>query len=276
MEAKSVRTIRPRSGFIGWGLTEIWDYRELFFFFVWKDLKIRYRQAAIGIGWAVIQPLAAMVIFTVIFGKLAGIPSEGVPYQVFVFPTLMLWTYFSNAVSSSSNSLVLNSNLISKIYFPRLLLPLSACLVGLVDYFISSIILIAIMIYYGVSLSISILLTVVPLMLTMVLAAGIGSWLSAIYVRYRDVQYAVPFFIQLLLFMSPIIYPLSIVTGTSRELLTIANPLVGIMTAQRAVVLGNASVDWYLIGISTLVTLAVFALGISYFKHHERQMADVI
>ena len=276
MEARSMRTIRPRSGFIGWGLIEIWDYRELFFFFVWKDLKIRYRQAAIGIGWAVIQPLAAMVIFTVIFGKLAGISSEGVPYQVFVFPTLMLWTYFSNAITSSSNSLVLNSNLISKIYFPRLLLPLSACLVGLVDYFISSIILVAIMIYYGVSLSISILLIVVPLMLTMVLAAGIGSWLSAIYVRYRDVQYAVPFFIQLLLFMSPIIYPLSIVTGTIRELLTIANPLVGIMTAQRAVVIGNASVDWHLLGISALVTLTVFALGISYFKHHERQMADVI
>jgi len=276
MEDGHVRIIRPKSAFLGWGLREIWDYRELFFFFVWKELKIRYRQAAFGVGWAVIQPLVTTVIFTVIFGRMAGIPSEGVPYQVFVYPTLMLWTYFSNAITISSMSLVQNSNLLSKVYFPRLLLPLSGCLVGLVDYLIASIILIAMMIYYHVTLTFSIFLTVVPLAMTVLLAAGLGSWLSALYVRYRDVQYAIPFFTQLMLFVSPIIYPLSIVTGTSKDILATVNPLSGIMTTQRTLVLGNASIDWYLLGISTLATLVVFILGISYFKHHERRMADVI
>lgn len=275
MAGNVVKVIRPTRGIFDINLRELWSYRELLYFLAWKQVKIRYKQTVLGAAWAVIQPLATMIIFTLIFGNLAKMPSDGVPYPIFSYCGLMLWTYFSMSLTHSSLSLVQNSNLLSKIYFPRLLLPLSDCLVGLLDYCIASILLIGLMLYYHITPTLWLLLVPIPLLLAMLLASGIGLWLSAVSVKYRDVQYAVPFFVQLLLFLSPIIYPVSI-AGSEYGWLLQLNPLSGIMTTQRAIILGNTPIDWLSLGVSSLITLLIFIGGVIYFKRYEREFADVI
>lgn len=270
------RVILPGSGLLGINLSELWSYRELLYFLAWKEVKIRYKQTVLGAAWAVIQPLFTMVIFTLIFGNLARMPSDGVPYPVFSYAGLVLWTYFSGALSQSSNSLLSNANLISKVYFPRLLLPLSACLVGLLDYSIALTVLVGLMVYFHIVPTAWILLAPVPLLLAFLLASGMGFWLSAVAVRYRDVGYAIPFFVQLLLFASPVIYPAGLVAGSRFGWLLQLNPLSGIMTTQRAVMLGNAAIDWPSLGLSSLVTLLIFLGGLAYFKACEREFADAI
>ncbi|MDD1765710.1 MAG: ABC transporter permease [Methanomassiliicoccales archaeon] len=256
-------------------LSEIWANRELLYFFVWKEIKIRYKQTAIGATWAILQPLLTMVIFTAVFGIGLGIKTGDVPYPIFVYSGLLLWIYFSTSVNNASSSIVSNAQLLSKVYFPRMLLPLSACLVGLLDFALASMILIVMMFYFNIAPTLWLLLILLPLLLSMLLGAGLGFWLSAVSAKYRDVHYIVPFSIQLLLFASPVIYPPSLVGGSWSWILTI-NPLAGIINFQRAIVLGTGVTDWAPLGISALLVILIFVGGMIYFSHYEREIADVI
>lgn len=267
--------IRPQKGILSLNLKELWFYRELLYFFAWRDFKVRYRQTIIGAAWAIIQPLFIMVVFTIVFGYLANMPSEGIPYSIFSFSGIILWTYFSHSLSQASGSLIGNADLISKVYFPRLLLPISRCIVGLLDYCIAAVVLIGLMLYYQIVPTLWILLLPIPLVLSFLLASGMAFWFSSIYVKYRDVGYVIAFFVPLLLYVSPIIYPVSIV-GVKYSRLLMINPLTGIITAQRAILLGNTPIDWLALGVAFLITICIFLSGIMYFKHHEKEFADVI
>ena len=256
------------------GLTEMWSSRELLYFFVWKEVKIRYKQTVIGALWAVLQPLMTMIIFTFFFGSLLNAPSEGIPYPVFAYSGLILWTYFSNSVGQSSNSLIANSNLVSKVYFPRTFIPLSLCLTGLIDFVIALSIAFALILYFGVAFTPMMVLLLVPLLITFVLASGLALWLSAINVKYRDVAYIVPFFIQLLFFATPVVYASSLIPSQYSWIIT-ANPLSGLFSLQRGVLLGTP-VDWGLVAISTTLAIVIFVTGLIYFRRYERRIADVI
>jgi lipopolysaccharide transport system permease protein len=270
-----VKVIKPKRSFFNIDLREIWAYRELLYFLAWKQIKIRYKQTALGAAWAILQPLLTMVIFSIIFGKLLGVASDGVPYPIFAYSGLIIWTYFSVSLTQASTSLVSNSNLVSKVYFPRLLLPMSACLAGLLDYAIASIVLVGLMFYFNVFCTAWVIILPVLVLMSMLLASGIGFWLSAVSVKYRDVQYAIPFFVQILLYATPIIYPVSIISGKYSWLLNL-NPLTGIVTVHRAILLGNPVLDWTSLGISAIFTALIFLWGLVYFKNYEREFADVI
>jgi lipopolysaccharide transport system permease protein len=267
--------IKRTQGWISLGLQDLWNYRELLYFLIWRDIKVLYKQTVIGAAWAILQPLLTMVVFTIFFGKLAKIPSEGIPYPIFSYSGLLIWTYFSSGVSSSANSLVGSANLITKVYFPRLIIPLSSTLSGIVNYFIALVILIFMMFYYGFLPNLSIVLLPIIVFLASISATGLGLWLSALNVKYRDVRYAIPFFIQLLLFATPVIYPTTILSEKFRWLLSL-NPISGIIDAHRACLLGYKSIDWPSLFISTAMTLLIFASGLVYFRKTERFFADVI
>jgi lipopolysaccharide transport system permease protein len=275
MRDETAYTIRPKRGAFDLGLEEVWSYRELLYFLVWKELKVRYKQTAIGAGWAIIQPLFTMIIFTLLFGVVAKISTAPIPYAIFAYSGLILWTYFSGSVTMAANSLIVNQNLVSKVYFPRILIPLASAIVGLVDYAIASVVLVVLMVYFQVVPTLAIVLFIVPILLAFVLAAGLAFWLSAIDVKYRDVAYVVPFFIQILLFASPVIYPASFV-GTNYAWLLALNPLTGIMESQRSIIFGLTGINWYMLGISTLICVVVLVTGWAYFRHYEREIADVI
>lgn len=267
--------IRPSKSSLAIELRDLWAYRELLYFLTWRDLKVRYKQTALGIAWAIIQPLFTMIIFTLFFGRLAGVPSDGVPYPVFVYAGLLVWTFFANAVSSSGNSLVGNANLLTKVYFPRMIIPGAAVGAGLVDFAIAFVILIGMMVYYGVSLTWSVMLLPPLVLITTLLALGIGMWMSALNVKYRDIRYALPFLIQLWMFVSPVIYPASFVPQKYRWLLAL-NPLTGIIEGFRAAVFGQKAVDWMLLGISAATTLALLVYAAYTFRKMERNFADII
>jgi len=269
-----IKVIRPRSSRLDLGLNEIWEYRELLYFLVWKDVKIRYKQSVVGAAWAVIQPLFTMAIFTFLFGEtgIVNVDTGGIPYPIFSYTGLVLWTYFSNSVNHGSNSLIANASLVTKVYFPRALIPLSACVAGLLDLAIASIILVVMMFFFPVSITVVIVLFLVPVIMAFVLAAGMAFWLSAVNVRYRDVVFLVPFFIQLLLFASPILYA---TIPPSWEWTLYINPLAGIMLLQRGVYLGTV-VDWTIVGCSLVITIVLFVVGLYYFRQYERDFADVI
>lgn len=267
--------IRPKKTFSWQDVVDVWRYRELLYFFSWKDLKIRYKQTFIGILWAVFQPFITMIVFTVIFGKLAKIPSDNIPYPIFVYTGLLIWQFFSTAVTDASDSLVSNQNIITKVFFPRLILPLSATLTKLMDFFFASLVLIGLMFYYHYIPHLAGLL-ILPLLLliTFLFAAGAGMFLASINVKYRDVHYVLPFFIQMMLFVTPVIYPASI-AGKYSKILAL-NPMTGVIKAAQAAILGNAPINWLLLGISGLVCLIVFAIGLAYFKLTEKYFADII
>ncbi len=254
---------------------EFWAYRELFFFFVWRDVKIRYKQTVFGALWALIQPIFTMVVFTLFFGKLAKMPSEGIPYPLFFYSALVPWTYFSGAIAMSGNSLVNNRNLIQKIYFPRITMPSAPVLAGLLDFAIASVVVYAMMIYYHFPFTWGMLLWIPLLFVLVILATGVGMFLSAINVRYRDIRFAIPFFLQIWLFVTPIIYPGSVVPERFRPLLAL-NPLSGIIEAFRSSLLGTKQIDWTLLLISTATTVAIFIFALWYFKRTERYFADII
>lgn len=256
-------------------LRELFEYRELFFFLVWRDIKVRYKQTVLGAAWAVIQPFFLMVVFTLFFGKLAKMPSDGIPYPIFSYSALVPWTYFSVALSLSGNSLVGNANLLTKVYFPRMALPASSVLAGAVDFVIASTVLIAMMAYYGVALSWELILWPVLLLPLMMLTLGVGMILAALNVKYRDVKYAIPFALQLWLFVTPIIYPTSIVPERMRFLIGL-NPLTGIIEAFRASLLPTRYIDWELLLLSMGITLIIFVFGALYFYRTERYFADLI
>lgn len=266
--------IKPSHGWASLKLKELWEYRELFYFLAQRDIKIRYRQAVLGIAWAVLQPLLTMLLFWFLFGRLAGIKSEGIPYPIFAFSALLLWTFFSNSVTSSSNSLVGSSHLITKVYFPRMIIPMAAVGAGLVDLIISLPLLAVLGFYYRVNLNWTILIVPVLILLTICLAVGVGMWLSALNVKYRDIRFALPFLVQLWMFASPIIYPSSMLPEKWRWLLRL-NPLTGIIENFRASLFGR-KFDWAALGISAVITTAVLVYSAYAFRRVEKCFADIV
>lgn len=262
---------RPLDGSV---LREYWFYRELFFFFVWRDIKVRYKQTMLGAYWAVLQPFLTMVVFTLLFGRLAGLSTDGMPQPIFYYAGLLPWTYFSTSFSKSSTSLTSNVALITKIYFPRALIPASAVLTGLVDFGIASILLFILMPAYGVPFHPSILLWPLLQLPLVILALGLGLLLSALNVNYRDVKHTVPFMVQIGLFLSAVVLPVSQVPERFRPL-TLFNPVIGVIEASRAVVAGRP-VDWTAYGASYAISFAVLIIGYLYFRKAERVFADTI
>ena len=256
-------------------ITELWHYRELLYFFAWREIKVRYRQAALGVAWAVIQPLFAMIIFTLLFGKLARVPSEGIPYPIFCYTALLPWTYFSSVLALASNSLVSNDSLLTKVYFPRVLLPAGTALAGLVDLAIGSFLLVGLMLYYHVHTSWVLLLSPLVILITMLVTMGVSMVMAAANVRYRDVRYALPFLIQIWLFATPIIYPVSMIPERFRPILAL-NPCWGMVSAFRACVFPQLPFDFKLIGTSIGVAVLLFLGGAYYFYRAEKSFADVI
>ncbi len=261
----------------GWHMPdfrEIWAYRELLWVLALRDIRVRYKQAVLGAAWAVIRPLLQMLIFTLLFGKLAKIPSDGVPYPVFVFAGLLPWTFFATIVGASANSLVASSNLVSKVYFPRLIVPAASMGSALLDFCVSLVLLLALVLWYGLGWSSSMLLAPLLVLAMMVLAFGLGTFLAALSVTYRDVAQVVPFAIQLWMFATPVIYPTSFIPEQWRWVL-LANPMTGYTEAFRASILGQP-VDWGMLGISVGISLLLLGMGVAYFQRVEQRFADVI
>ena len=267
--------IERSSGWLSFNLRELWAYRELLYFLIWRDVKVRYKQTAIGAAWAILQPFLTMIIFVLVFNKFANVPSDGLPYSIFAYTALLPWGLFAGAVSRSSLSIVGQASVISKIYFPRLMVPLSATISGLVDFAVAFVLLISMMIWYGIVPNWGILTLPLFLLFALATALAIGLWLSALNVEYRDVTHAVPFLIQIWLFASPIAYPVSLVPENWRLLYSL-NPLVGIIEGFRWALLGKESPNLGVVTISALVVVALLFTGMIYFKRMERSFADVV
>jgi lipopolysaccharide transport system permease protein len=268
--------IRPKNAWWRLDWLEVWSYRDLFYFLSWKDVKVRYKQAAIGAAWAIFQPLMSMVVFSIFFGKYAGLPSDGIPYPIFVYAGLLFWQFFSGSLTGISSSFSGNEGLITKVYFPRIILPVSAILTSLVDFLVAAVILVALMLYYGFRPSAWALLAVPALIVATVLSAlGLGLLLASLNVKYRDVRHILPFLMQTLIFVTPVIYPVSIVSERYRWILGL-NPMAGIITTARAGILGTGQVDWTLNAISLACMAVYLIIGYVYFKKVERFFADVI
>jgi lipopolysaccharide transport system permease protein len=256
-------------------VAEFWRYRELLYFFAWRDIKVRYRQAFLGVAWAVIQPLFNMLVFAFIFGRLAHMPSNGIPYPLFSYCALVPWTYFSGVLGLASGSLTSNTSLITKVYFPRVLLPAGTALAGLLDFGIAMVLLVGMMIYYRVQVTWLLLLTPLAILLMVMLTTGAGMLVAAMSVKYRDIKYVLPFAIQLLLFATPIIYPASVVPENYRPILAL-NPCWGMVDCFRACLLPNQPVHYKLLGISVGVSIGLFVAGLYYFRKSEKSFADII
>jgi lipopolysaccharide transport system permease protein len=278
-----IKVLRPSSGWRGIDLRELWDYRELLYFLVWRDIKVRYKQTALGAAWAVIQPFLTMVVFTIFFGRLAGIPSDGIPYPVFSFAALVPWTFFANAVAQSANSLVGSQNLLQKVYFPRLAIPVSATLACAVDFLVAFAVLLLMMLAYGITPTIHVVWLPLFLALAWISALGIGLWLAALNVLYRDVRYVVAFLIQIWMFATPVVYPSSMLDEPWRTLYAI-NPMAGVIEGFRWALLGGSALadseplatPLAMIAVSTMVAILVLVGGALYFRRLERSFADVV
>jgi lipopolysaccharide transport system permease protein len=267
--------IEPRKGLFHLNLKSVWEYRELLYFLVWRDLKVRYKQTAIGISWAVLQPLIMMIILTVIFGYFAKIPSDGLPYPIFAYCALLPWHYFATALNRCIMSVVGDAHLISKIYFPRLILPLAGAISGLVDFAISFLLLLGLMTWYEVGMTWWVVILPLFLIFALLTALAVGLWLSALNVRYRDVGYTTPFLIQIWMFMSPVVYSISMIPEKYRLLYSL-NPMVGVIEGFRWALLGKASPDFGVMIVSAAVVLLVLAGGLVFFRNMERTFADVV
>ncbi len=267
--------IEPRKKLLDLDLKAIWEYRELLYFLVWRDLKVRYRQTVIGIGWVVLQPLLTMILFTIIFGRLAKIPSEGVPYPIFAYAALLPWTLFASSLTRGGQSVVADAHLVSKIYFPRLILPLCGILSPMVDFAISLAIFIPMMIWFGILPGWGVVALPAFLLFLLFTALAVGLWLSALNVSYRDVGHTIPFLVQIWMFASPVAYPVSLVPKNWRMLYGL-NPMAGVIEGFRWALLGKESPDFALIGMSIGMVLALLIPGLIYFKYTERTFADVV
>jgi len=270
-----VTLIHPSRGWISLKLSELWEYRELLYFLTWRDIKVRYKQTAIGVAWAVIQPLFAMVIFSIFFGQLAKIPSDGIPYPIFAYCALLPWQLFSHALNESSNSLVANQGLITKVYFPRLIIPVAPVLAGLVDFGIAFLVLIGMMLYYGIMPTFAVFTIPLFLILAVATALSVGLWLSALNVEYRDVRYTIPFLTQFWLFATPVAYPSSLVPESWRALYGL-NPMAGVVEGFRWALLGKAEGPGTLLVVSVMVVIILFIGGLYYFRRMEKTFADVV
>jgi lipopolysaccharide transport system permease protein len=266
--------IEPAGARLSFDLGELWAYRELLYFLTWRDVKVRYKQTALGAAWAVIQPLATMLIFALFFARVAGASAPNVPYPLFAYAGLTLWTFFANAVSNSGNSLVVSANLVTKVYFPRTIIPAAAVAAGLLDLLIASVLLLLLMLWYGVAPTRALLFAPLFVLLATLCAAGAGLWASALNVKYRDVRYALPFIVQIWMFASAVIVPTSFAPARWRWLLRL-NPMTGAVEGFRASVTGQPF-DWTTIIIGALVTIALLVSGLAYFRRTEENFADVI
>lgn len=267
--------IRPKKGLFDLDLYAVWRYRELLYFLVWREIKIRYKQAAIGIGWAILQPVIAMLIFTAIFGYFARIPSDGVPYAVFAFTAILPWTYFSEAFRRGGTGLVDDADLIRKIYFPRLIIPLAMVVAPLVDFLLSFVVLLVLLAWYGIMPTANIVFLPFFLLVAMVLALAVALWLGPINVRFRDIKHTLPFLIQIWMYASPVVYPLSMVPERWKLLYSL-NPMVGVIEGFRWALLGKENPDFLAMSVSLFLIVLVLLGGIVYFKKMERFFADVI
>jgi lipopolysaccharide transport system permease protein len=273
-EAPAIR-IAPSKGWTSLKLNELWQYRELLFFLVWRDVKVRYKQTVLGVGWAILQPFFTMVIFSLFFGRLAKMPSDGVPYPIFSFTALIPWMFFANGLNQSANSLVSNSNLINKVYFPRLAIPIASVLAGLADFIPSFIILIGMMLYFGIYPTATMAWIPLFLLLALITSLGVGIGLAAVNVKYRDVRHTVPFLVQCWLFATPIAYPSSLLPPAWQTIYAL-NPMVGVVEGFRWALLGADTHPGPMVAVSTVVALAVLAGAALYFRRMERSFADVI
>lgn len=270
-----ITRIQPARGWVALGLRELWAYRELVVFLVWRDIKVRYKQTVLGAGWAIIQPFFSMVVFTIFFGRLAGMPSDGVPYPIFSFAALVSWTFFANGVTNASAVLVGGTNLVTKVYFPRLAMPIASVLSGLLDLLIATIVLVGMMFYYQISPSADVVWLPAFVLLAIMSCLGIGMWLAALNVRYRDVRYVVPFLIQLWLFVTPVVYPSSLVDEPWRTVYGL-NPMASVVDGFRWALLGTSPPPLAMLAVSTSVAVFSLVAGALYFRRMESSFADLV
>jgi len=267
--------IDPPQSWISLGLKELWEYRELLYFLTWRDIKVRYKQTVLGAAWAVIQPFFMMVVFSLFFGRLAKVPSDGIPYPVFTFCALLPWQLFAHALTESSNSVVASQNLITKVYFPRLIVPISAVLAGLLDFAIAFVILLGMLLYYGIVPGWQIATLPAFIVLAIMTALGIGLWLSALNVQYRDVRYTINFLVQIWLFATPVAYPSSLIPEKWRPLYGL-NPMAGVVEGFRWALLGKANPPGAMLWVSIAVVVLMLLGGLFYFRRMEQRFADIV
>jgi len=267
--------IRPSKGWVSLNLGDLWRYRELVFFLTWRDISVRYKQTVLGAAWAILQPFFTMVVFSVFFGLLAKIPSDGLPYPVWNFCALIPWQLFAYSLAESGNSLVANQNLITKVYFPRVVIPIAATLGGLLDFVIAFVVLIVMMLFYHISPTSAIWTLPLFILLAIITALGAGLWLSALNVEYRDVRYTITFLIQFWMFLTPIAYPSSLVPAQFRVLYGL-NPMAGVVEGFRWALLGNGQAPGLMTGVSAAIAIALFFSGLAYFRRMERSFADKV
>jgi lipopolysaccharide transport system permease protein len=275
IEQPAVLTIKPSRGWVNLRLKDVWEYRELLYFLVWRDIKVRYKQTLLGAAWAVIQPFFAMVIFSVFFGKLAKVPSDGLPYPIFAYTALLPWQLFAYALNESGNSLVASQQLIKKVYFPRLAIPIAAVLAGLVDFAIAFVVLLGMMLYYGIYPTVAIVTLPLFILFAVATALAAGLWLSALNVEYRDVRYTIPFITQFWLFATPVVYPSSLVPEPWRALYGL-NPMAGVVEGFRWALLGKSGGMGPLMLVSVLAVIALLIGGLIYFRRMENTCADLV
>ena len=267
--------IVPTRGWVSVQWQELWKYRELLFFLTWRDIKVRYKQTILGAAWAIIQPFFTMVVFSLFFGRLAGIPSDDIPYPIFSYTALVPWTFFANGLTQSSNSLVANANLITKVYFPRLVIPISTVVAGIVDFLLAFAVLLGMMLVYGITPTTAVLWLPLLLLLAFVTALGVGLWLTAMNVQFRDVRHIVPFIVLAWMYSTPVAYPSSLLPEPWRTLYGI-NPMVGVVEGFRWALLGTKTSPGPMIFISAAVAVIILISGLYYFRRMEKNFADVI
>jgi lipopolysaccharide transport system permease protein len=271
-----VLRIEPSKGWVSLKFHELWQYRELLYFLTWRDIKVRYKQTALGAAWAIIQPVFTMLVFSLFFGRLARVPSDGIPYPIFSYAALVPWTFFANGLSHSSDSLVGNANMIKKVYFPRLVVPISSVISGIVDFLLAFVVLLALMASYRIYPTVNIFWLPLLLLLGLITSLGVGLWLSAMNVQYRDVRYVVPFLIQFWLFCTPIAYPSSLLSEPWRTLYAL-NPMVGVVEGFRWALLGTSTAtSGLLMGVSAVMAVGLLVGGALYFRRMEKSFADVV
>ena len=271
----TVIRVEPSKGWVSLRLRELWAYRELLYFLIWRDIKVRYKQTVLGATWAIIQPFFTMVVFSLFFGKLAKIPSDGIPYPIFSYAALVPWSFFANGLNQASNSLVGNSNLINKVYFPRMTMPIASVLGGIVDFALAFIMLIGMIFYYGMVPTVNVVWLPFFLMLAFVTSLGVSLWLSAMYVQFRDVRHIIPFLTQIWLFATPIAYPSSLLSEPWRTIYGI-NPMVGVVEGFRWALLGSHAAPGPIIVVSSMAAMGLLISGAFYFRRMEKTFADVV
>jgi len=270
-----VTIIRPSKGWVSLKLRDLWHYRELLYFLIWRDIKVRYKQTVLGAAWAIIQPFFTMVVFSLFFGRLAKVPSDGIPYPVFSYAALVPWTFFANGLSQSSTSLVASANLIKKVYFPRLVVPISSVISGVVDFVLAFVVLLGMMLYFGIVPTWNVVWLPLLLLLALVTSLGVGLWLTAMNVQFRDVRYAAPFLVQAWMFATPIAYPSSLLDEPWRTLYGI-NPMAGVVEGFRWALLGIETRPGPIVLVSALVAVGLLISGAFYFRRMEKTFADVV